>query len=67
MHMTKAGIISNRNRPKKRSPQGVLKRMSIGELEILNKTDAEELKSAIEEVLLAKKILRKVQEKYRSL
>lgn len=51
-------------KPKKKTLNGVLKRFSIDELEMLNKTDAQALKEAVEQVLLAKKILRKVREKY---
>ncbi len=52
---------------KKKTLTSSLKRLSIEELEILNRTGAEELKSAIDEVLLAKKILYRVKEKYEKL
>lgn len=52
---------------KKKPLTGVLKRLSIAELETLNAVEAEKLKEAVEEVLVAKKILHKVREKYESL
>lgn len=52
---------------KKKTPAGVLKRLSIAELEVLDKTDANKLKTAVNDVLLAKKILQKVREKYEKL
>ena len=54
-------------RPKKKTLSGVLKRLSIGELEILNRTEAKALKDAVEQILLAKKILYRVREKYEKL
>ena len=52
---------------KKKTLTGVLKRLSIAELETLNAVEAKKLKEAVEEVLVAKKILHKVREKYESL
>ena len=49
---------------KKKTLTGVLKRLSIGELEILNQTEAKALKEAVEQVLLAKKIRQKVLDNY---
>ena len=50
--------------PKKKTLTSVLKRLSIGELEILNQTEAKALKEAVEQVLLAKKIRQKVLDNY---
>ena len=49
---------------RKKTLTGVLKRLSIGELEILNQTEAKALKDAVEKVLLAKKIRQKVLDNY---
>ena len=54
-------------RPKKKTLNGVLKRFSIDELDMLNRTETQALKDAIEQVLLAKKILQRVREKYENL
>ena len=52
---------------KKKTLTGVLKRFSIAELEILNRTEAKDLKDAVEQVLLAKKIRQKVLDNYEKL
>ena len=52
---------------KKKTLTGVLKRFSIAELKILNRTEAKDLKDAVEQVLLAKKIRQKVLDNYEKL
>lgn len=55
------------NRYKKKTLTSSLKRLSIGELEILSRTEAQALKDAVEQVLLAKKVLHRVRETYEKL
>lgn len=52
---------------KKKTLTGVLKRFSIAELEVLNKANPDDLKTAIDTVLLTKKVLRRMQDKYEKL
>lgn len=53
------------DRYKKKTLTGVLKRLSIDELEMLNKTGDQALKDAIGQVLLTKKNSKKGQRKIR--